>query len=263
MHPRLSVHTVGFGDRQAPEILRLLAAAGIDRAGITMRQVELGTVPRTIAAARDEGVQVIDVAQPAAFDLEDPAAWGVRRDRLRACVDAARGIGAGTVYTTTGPAPGLVWADAAARFADAIAPVADYAASLGVRLAVENTMSLRADLGFVHRLSDAVDLAERSGIAVVADLYAAWPERDLEHALRASLPRLAHVQVADFVLGTLATPDRAVPGDGHIPIRRQLRWLRDAGYGGVVELELLGPRIDAEGVVAACCRGARAVEALL
>jgi len=141
--------------------------------------------------------------------------------------------------------------------------VAGYAASLGVRLAVENTMSLRADLGFVHRLSDTVDLAARSGIAVVADLHAAWTERDLEHALRASLPRLAHVQIADFVLGTLATPDRAVPGDGDIPIGRQLSWLRDAGYSGVLELELLGPRIDAEGVVAACRRGAMAVEALL
>ena len=263
MHPRLSVHTVGFGDRQAPEILRLLAAAGIHRAGITMRQVELGTLPQTIAAVRDEGVQVIDVAQPVAFDLEDPAAWGVRRDRLRACVDAALGIGAGTVYTTTGPAPSLAWDEAAARFADAIAPVADYATSLGVRLAVENTMSLRADLGFVHRLSDAADLAERSGIAVVADLYAAWTERELSRALRASLPLLAHVQIADFVLGTLATPDRAVPGDGDIPIRRQLGWLRDAGYSGVLELELLGPRIDAEGVVAACLRGVAAVEALL
>jgi len=263
MHPRLSVHTVGFGERQAPEILRLLAAAGIHRAGMTMRQVELGTVPGTMAAARDEGVQVIDVVQPVAFDLEDPAAWGARQDRLRACADAARGIGAGTVYTTTGPAPSLAWDDAAARFADAIAPVAGYATSLGVRLAVENTMSLRADLGFVHRLSDTVDLAERSGIAVVADLYAAWTERDLERALRASLPRLAHVQIADFVLGTLATPDRAVPGDGDIPIGRQLSWLRDAGYSGVLELELLGPRIDAEGVVAACRRGVTAVEALL
>jgi len=260
MHPRLSVHTVGFGDRPAPEILRLLGAAGIHRAGITMGQVEHGTVPRTIAAVRDEGVQVIDVAQPVAFDLEDPGAWGARRDRLRACVDAARGIGAGTVYTTTGPAPSLAWDDAAARFTDAIAPVAAYARSLGLRLAVENTISLRADLGFVHRLSDAVDLAERSGIAVVADLYAAWTERDLFGALRASLPRLAHVQIADFVLGTLATPDRAVPGDGDIPIRRQLGWLREAGYAGVLELELLGPRIDAEGVVAACRRGAAAVE---
>jgi sugar phosphate isomerase/epimerase len=263
MHPRLSVHTVGFGDRQAPEILRLLAAAGIHRAGLTMGQIELGTVPRTIAAVRDEGVQVIDVAQPVAFDLGEPSGWGAGRDRLRACVDAARGIGAGTVYTTTGPAPRLAWDDAAARFAAAIAPVADHATSLGVRLAVENTISLRADLGFVHRLSDAVDLAERSGIAVVADLYAAWTERDLEPALRASLPRLAHVQIADFVLGTLATPDRAVPGDGDIPIGRQLRWLREAGYSGVLELELLGPRIDAEGVVAACRRGATVVEALL
>jgi sugar phosphate isomerase/epimerase len=263
MHPRLSVHTVGFGERPAPEILRLLAAAGIHRAGMTMRQVELGTVPGTMAAARDEGVEVIDVVQPVAFDLEDPAAWGVRQDRLCACADAARGIGAGTVYTTTGPAPSLAWDDAAARFADAIAPVAGYAASAGVRLAVENTMSLRADLGFVHRLSDTVDLAERSGIAVVADLYAAWTERDLERVLRASLPRLAHVQIADFVLGTLATPDRAVPGDGNIPIGRQLSWLRDAGYSGVLELELLGPRIDAEGVVAACRRGVTAVEALL
>jgi sugar phosphate isomerase/epimerase len=263
MHPRLSVHTVGFGERQAPEILRLLAAAGIQRAGVTMRQVELGTVPRTIAAVRDEGVQVIDVVQPVAFDLEDPAAWNGQRDRLRACADAAQGIGAWTVYTTTGPAPRLAWDDAAARFAAAIAPVAEYARSLGLRLAVENTMSLRADLGFVHRLSDTVDLAGRSGIAVVADLYAAWTERDLEQVLRASLPHLAHVQIADFVLGTVATPDRAVPGDGDIPIGRQLRWLRDAGYSGVVELELLGPRIDAEGVVAACLRGAAAVEAFL
>jgi sugar phosphate isomerase/epimerase len=263
MHPRLSVHTVGFGDRPAPEILRLLAAAGLQRAGLTMRQIELGGVPRTIAAARDEGVLMIDVAQPVAFDLEDPSGWAARRDRLRVCIDAAHGIGAGTVYTTTGPAARLAWDDAAARFTDAIAPVASYATSLGVRLAVENTISLRADLGFVHRLSDAVDLAERSGIAVVADLYAAWTERDLEPTLRASLPRLAHVQIADFVLGTLATPDRAVPGDGDIPIGRQLRWLREAGYAGVLELELLGPRIDAEGVVAACRRGATVIEALL
>jgi sugar phosphate isomerase/epimerase len=263
MHPRLSVHTVGFRDQPAPEIFRALAAAGIRRAGITMRQVELGTVERSISAARDEGVAVIDVVQPVAFDLEDPHGWDASRARLCACLDAARGIGAGTVYTTTGPAPRLAWDDAAARFADAVGPVVSYATSLGVRLAVENTITLRADLGFVHRLSDVVDLAERSGVAIVADLYAAWTERDLEQALKASLPRLAHVQIADFVLGTLTTPDRAVPGDGVIPISRQLRWLDDAGYNGVIELELLGPRIDAEGAAGACRRGVAAIEALL
>ena len=263
MHSRLSVHTIGFGERPAPEIFRTLAAAGIHRAGITMRQVELGTVRGSISAARDEGVQVIDVVQPSAFELEDPDSWGASRTRLCVSLDAARGIGAGTLYTTTGPAPHLAWDEAAERFADAVEPVVSYATSLGVRLAEENTITLRADLSFVHRLSDVVDLAELSGVAVVADLFAAWTERDLEHALKASLPHLAHVQIADFVLGTLTTPNRAVPGDGDIPIGQQLGWLSDAGYEGVIELELAGPRIDAEGAVRACRRGLAAVEALL
>jgi sugar phosphate isomerase/epimerase len=263
VHPRLSVHAVGFGERPAPEILRLLGAAGLRRAGLTMRQLDLGGVERSIEAARNENVQVIDIAEPVAFDLEAPWAWRARQDRLRACVDAASGIGAATVYTTTGPAPRLSWDDAAARFTDAIAPVVDYASPRGVLLAVENTISLRADLGFIHRLSDAVDLAERAGIAVVADLFAAWTERDLQPVLAASVARIAHVQLADYVLGSLTTPDRAVPGDGDVPIGRQLRWLRDARYEGVFELELLGPRIDAEGVVEACRRGMAVVEALI
>ena len=41
------------------------------------------------------------------------------------------------------------------------------------------------------------------------------------------------------------------------------RPLRDAGYSGPIELELLGPRIEAEGAVAACRRAADAIEALI
>jgi sugar phosphate isomerase/epimerase len=228
-----------------------------------MRQLDLGGVKRGIEAAREENVEVIDIAEPVAFNLQEPSTWPARQDRLRACVDAAQGIGASTVYMTTGPAPHLTWDDAAARFAGAIRPVVDYASALGVRLAIENTISLRADLGFIHRLQDAVDLAEQAGVSVVADLFAAWTERDLPQVLAASVRHIAHVQIADFVLGTLTTPDRAVPGDGDIPIARQLRLLRDASYEGVVELELLGPRFDAEGPVAACLRAVAATETLI
>lgn len=263
MHPRLSVHTVGFGNRSAVEIFRLLGAAGLRRVGVTMGQLDLGGIARSIEAAREENIQVVDIAEPVAFNLQAPSTWAARQDRLRACVDAASGIGAATLYVTTGPAPGLDWAEAAARFTEAIDPVAAYAAPLGVRLAVENTVSLRADLGFIHRLADAADLATMAGIAVVADLYAAWTERHLDQALTAAVNDIALVQVADFVLGTLATPDRAVPGDGDIPIARQLEKLRDAGYSGLIELELLGPRIEAEGVVEACGRGLAAIEALI
>jgi sugar phosphate isomerase/epimerase len=263
VHERLSVHTAGFGSRPAPGLLQLLASSGVRRAGLTMGQIRLGTVRATAAAARGEGVQILDIVEPAAFDLEAPATWPARQDGLRACADAAAAVGAATLYTTTGPAPRLTWDDAASRFSGAIGPVAAYAATLGVRLAIENTISLRADLGFVHRLRDTADLARLAGTGVVADMFAAWNERDLAAALTDSLPLITHVQVADFVLGTLTTPDRAVPGDGDIPIARHLGWLRDAGYTGFVEVELLGPRVDAEGPLQASLRALAALAPLV
>jgi sugar phosphate isomerase/epimerase len=65
------------------------------------------------------------------------------------------------------------------------------------------------------------------------------------------------------VLGTLATPDRAVPGDGDVPIRPQLGWLAESGYPGPVELELVGPRITAEGPAAAAARAVEVVSGWL
>ena len=65
--------------------------------------------------------------------------------------------------------------------------------------------------------------------------------------------------VSDFAIGTLATPDRLVPGDGDIPLARILGQVLDAGYAGVFDLELIGEAIATEGYDAAI---PRAVEAL-
>jgi sugar phosphate isomerase/epimerase len=71
------------------------------------------------------------------------------------------------------------------------------------------------------------------------------------------------VQVSDFVVGTLATPDRAVPGDGDIPLGRIVAGLVDSGYDGVFDLEVIGPRIEAEGYEPAIRRGLAAMEEIL
>ena len=55
------------------------------------------------------------------------------------------------------------------------------------------------------------------------------------------------VQVSDFAVGTLSTPNRLVPGDGDIPLDRILGQVLDAGYAGCFDLELIGPAIEAEG----------------
>ena len=128
-----------------------------------------------------------------------------------------------------------------------MAPVLAESAARGVPFAIEHTNSLRVDVGFVHTLADAIDLARRLGTGVCMEINACWAERDLAATVRAGVDTLRLVQVSDFAVGTLSTPNRLVPGDGDIPLARILGDVLDAGYAGCFDLELIGPAIDAEG----------------
>ena len=75
--------------------------------------------------------------------------------------------------------------------------------------------------------------------------------------------RIAHVQCSDAQVGSLTTPDRLVPGDGDIPLARRFGALDRAGYAGAFEIEMVGPRIEAEGYEAAIGRAIERVDALL
>ena len=66
---------------------------------------------------------------------------------------------------------------------------------------------------------------------------------------------VAIVQVSDFLVGDELRFNRRVPGDGSIPLEWIMSALLDAGYGGVFDLEILGPVIAEEGYAAAMRRG--------
>ena len=144
-----------------------------------------------------------------------------------------------------------------------MAPIASHAAGAGVTLAVEHTHALRADIGFVHTLRDAIDLARRAGIGVCMEINACWGERGLYATIADSIDTIALVQVSDYEIGTRCTPDRLVPGDGDIPLARILVALEAAGYTGDYDLELLGPRIESEGYDSAVPRALTAFDSLL
>jgi sugar phosphate isomerase/epimerase len=95
------------------------------------------------------------------------------------------------------------------------------------------------------------------------EINACWGERALSDTIVAGADRIRLVQLSDYVIGTLTTPDRAVPGDGDIPFERILSPLLGAGYRGAFDIELIGPRIEAEGYEQAVPRAVRAVELLL
>jgi sugar phosphate isomerase/epimerase len=119
------------------------------------------------------------------------------------------------------------------------------------------------DVGFVHTLRDAVELAWRLDAGVCMDIGACWAERNLQGTIAAGIDAIELVQVSDFSIGTRCTPDRLVPGDGDIPLSRIVGNLLAAGYGGRFSVALIGPRIDDEGYRPAISRSLGALGDLI
>jgi sugar phosphate isomerase/epimerase len=238
----------------------------IDRVGISVAKLEAhgwSDGAARVAEAVENGMRVVNLIGLGPFQLAQPTQWDTQRERLARAIDAAAVLGAECLVCTTGPSTPLSWDEAADALADALEPVLHEAHARGVPFAIEHTNSLRVDVGFVHSLRDVLDLAARLDTGVCMEVNACWAERSLAQTISTGVDRIRLVQVSDFRVGTLCTPDRLVPGDGDIPLSRILGDLSAAGYSGSFDLELIGPRIEEEGYNAAVPRAVRALEALL
>ncbi len=248
-HPRISVNGLSSLFQSLADDIAMWRELGVDHVGLIS--------PKLSAVGWDAAR---DLVTEAGFRVSN---LSVEERVVDESLRFAASVGAGAVYITSGGAGSLSWDEAAAAFRARIASHAALADELGVRLAVEPTNPLRADLSFVFCMRDGFDLARAAGISAVLDLYSCWYERDLETLVRTNLDVLALVQICDFALGTYNTPNRSVIGDGNIPLERLFAMLLDAGYKGAFDLEILGPRIQEEGYASAITRSVERASELL
>jgi sugar phosphate isomerase/epimerase len=259
----LSVNGLSFGPTSLAQDMSAIRELGITRIVPPVAKLEAAGWDSSLDALRASGLSVPALLHPDWFSLDEPQRWAEQRANLRRSVDALESLGASALYGTTGKKGALTWEQAVERFADAVAPVAAAARSAGIDLACETTNPLFSDLSFVHVLGDAVDLAEMAGIAVCIDVFVCWNDRNLRQSIKRAVPRCPLVQVSDHAVGSRSMPTRSVPGDGDIPLAQILGWVLDAGFAGVFDLELMGPRIDAEGALPALRRSAEWMGAFL
>jgi sugar phosphate isomerase/epimerase len=233
VHPRFSLNSICSMNQSLDEDLALWADLGVDNVGLISTKLEPAGWDASRQAVLDAGLQV--------------SSMSCYRDGIPQSLEFTAAVGSDVLYVPTGGAGSLTWEEAAEAYCEDMAPLVARAKELGVRLATEPTNPLRSNISFVHTLRDAVDLARMAGIGVVVDFYSSWYERGLEDLVRKNIELVALVQICDFKVGTSDVPNRSAIGDGDIPVERLLGMLLDAGYQGPFDLEILGPRIEAEG----------------
>lgn len=264
MHPRVSLHQVAFVTESSRAFIGHCRAIGVPHVTLAtpvlMRAGDLEDAKQALAAGgpRASTVNHVFGVYP---DLERDT--GEASSHLLDAIDITAQLGGKAIYLITGGRGSLDWDQAADRFASLIAPCKHAAEMKGIRLLVENASAPNVDIHSAHTLPDAIHMAEIAGIGVCIELHACWMEGKLRENFRRAMPLTGLVQVSDYVLGDRSTPCRAVPGDGAIPLERLIGDVLSAGYEGLFDLELVGPRIDAEGARPATTRAAEYLSELL
>jgi sugar phosphate isomerase/epimerase len=263
--PRFSLNEVTTLGWPLERDLEAYVAAGVPALGVSVRKLETAGLARGIRLIRDAGLPVSCLTSSGPIPLDRPDAAATALARARDHLGAAAELGASCLMLLPGASPELAWEDAALRAREHVEGLVGVAGRLGVRLALEPVSQLRMDLCFLHSFHDALDFADAIGapeVGVVLELNNAWIERGLAANLATRTNRIAIVQVSDFKVGTLQASDRVMMGDGDIPLRRLVHAIRDAGYAGWWDIELLGPAIEAEGYDAVVPRALATFRAL-
>jgi sugar phosphate isomerase/epimerase len=266
-HAQLSVHALGLPAMSDEDFLQDVAAIGATQIGVVSD--DLLSLPEALFHARltalaDTGVRICSIVHLLMPTLDvDLATAYEARERLNALLERAQQCGAEVVYLLTGGRGQLSWMAASDRFREVVGPCVERSRALGIQLAVENASSLYADIHIAHSITDARRLAQHAGIALCVELFFCWADADIFEQLEAAIPDIALVQVSDYHLGDRSLPNRAVPGDGDIPLKTLLGFLLSLGYRGLIDIELLGPRIETEGRVTAYARAVKTVSAWL
>lgn len=244
------------------EDLELWGALAISNVGLYLPKLQAAGIDAATDAVRATGYRVSTIACRG-FVLHDADGWAEQRTVLDEAVDAAAAVSADCLFVTAGTPGPLSFDECVDAMRTALGPVCDRARTKGVTIAIENSNPMRRDVGFVHTLRDAVDVARALEVKLVVEITNCWSDRDIDRALADGVDTFAVVQVSDYVVGDLCASERAVPGDGDVPLARLVGVSADAGFGGFFELEQLGPRIEREGYRDAICRRIAALEPLL
>jgi sugar phosphate isomerase/epimerase len=262
VHPRLAVSALSSYNFTFDDDLSLWDDLDVRKVGLYLPKLEAAGMDSAVERVRAAGLSVSTIACRG-FVLHQPETWATQLPALEAAVDVAAALDADCLFVTAGTPGSLGWDECVDALRRSLEPLMARAAVAGVPIAVEHTNPMRREVGFIHTLRDMVEVARELDIGVVVEITNCFFERSVEQTLADGVDTFRVVQISDYLVGTLTASERAVPGDGDIPLARLIGVLEGAGYRGSYELEMLGPRIEDEGYRPAIARALIAVEAML
>ena len=271
---KLSINTATIKKASLAQALELTAAAGLSHIGLWRDKVAEVGLERAVDMVKASGLQVSSLCRGGFLTAADGPGQAAALEDNHAAILEAAALGTSEVIMVVGGlpdfsvAPGAVDGGGEAtavvggkdivlarrRVADRLAELVPFAREHGVRLVLEALHPMyAADRAVLSTLGQALDLAAphpAAAVGVVVDTFHVWwdPELEAQIARAGAEGRLASYQVCDFKLPIAADAllSRGFMGDGVIDFATIGTWVADAGYDGVVEVEIFNEDVWAQ-----------------
>jgi sugar phosphate isomerase/epimerase len=250
---RFSINQMTVKQLSMPELVAGCVELGIPGVGLWREPVAEFGLEATAKLVRDAGLAVTTLCRGGFFTAIDPAERAAALADNRKAIDEAATLGTDTLVLVSGGLPqgSKDLHGARERIADALSELGPYAASNGVRLAIEPLHPMFAsDRCVVSTLSQALDIAERfpaDQVGVTVDTYHIWWDDTAPAAIaRAGAGGRIHTfQLADWItpLPQGVLTGRGQIGDGAIDMREWKGYVEAAGYTGPIEVELFNDEL--------------------
>jgi sugar phosphate isomerase/epimerase len=231
------------------EDVRQLERLGFRSISLASTKLDVYGVKPAIALLKASSLRVAHVGSWGRFGTSR-ASQRAGMEQVRRAIEWVHELGGEVLVVIAGGREGATWERAATVYADAYAALLPEAAAAGLRLAIEVIHPLRQDLSFINTLADAREIARRAGRGggYVLDVWHSGWERRLLDTIAADARRRIHaVQLSDYKAATMRTLDRALLGEGILPLRNIVRTLERGGYRGRYEAEIISDDIDEMG----------------
>lgn len=270
---KLSINTATIKKASLAQALEHTAAAGLSHIGLWRDKVAEVGLDRAVAMVKASGLTVSSLCRGGFLTAADAPGQATALADNKTAILEAGALGAAEIIMVVGGlpdfsvSPGAVDGGGAAtaiaggqgkdlvlarqRVADRLGELVPFALDHGVRLALEPLHPMyAADRAVLSTLGQALDLAAphpAAAVGVVVDTFHLWWDPSLhEQIARAGKQgRIASYQVCDFNLPIAADAllSRGFMGDGVIDFAQISQWVADAGYDGVVEVEIFNEDI--------------------
>jgi sugar phosphate isomerase/epimerase len=267
---RLSVNQFMWPDSSFEEDLETCRRAGIPGLGIWEEKLGSGRDLELAELFERSGMQATLCAPavpsilPTSF-FAGPSDPEERIERLIASIRRFAPFNPSQFVTITGADSSLSEADQRRVVVDGYRRAGAAAAEIGAKIGVEPIRNAPGE-SLIYTVAEAADLVneiDADGVGIVFDVWHHWNSPTVMEDIETYASLFTIVQLGDWPEGPSASVDRAIPGDGVIPLDRIFKALEAAGYSGWYDLELLADpdaqesilTIDRDEVLERCHQG--------